>query len=332
MSFYPVHKKTKKRELRAKQIKQNANSLQGHRAYINRHGVRLSELGRQTEGRVNSLLTKTASGHVRLGMAIPLTLVTTSLILASCSPGVVGPIMPIPDGAPSSPTPTQPAPTETATQTPTKIPTETPSPRAVDLELVTDEEKLALAPDEIGGLTKSNVSTIKNNLIIYRDVDGNAMQVYDLTTDKELTLPEAGIAELDLVDGSKLEMVAFSDKQEVMDFVAEDAMWFEGDKMDSYRNYPKFRGIIDEMFKIRDAVLGVIPANGNSFTPPYPEKENLKWFNIFIYDVGNNRVIFLYPDKNGNAAVVFFDDPDLKNDRSSFGTFILNSWKYSGIN
>ena len=77
MSFYPVHKKTKKRELRAKQIKQNANSLQGHRAYINRHGVRLSELGRQTEGRV--AIAAEHKGSASLGLDVS-TLQGTAII------------------------------------------------------------------------------------------------------------------------------------------------------------------------------------------------------------------------------------------------------------
>ncbi len=204
---------------------------------------------------------------------------------------------------------------------------------SVDLKNMSDDEKFAIAP-EIEDIIKSNISTVKNNLIIYRGVNGNAVQVYDLTTGEELTLPEAGIAELDLVDGSKLEMVAFSDQQKMVDFVASNAMWFEI-KKSNINPIPLTNEMKQKIMALRDRISGIVPKNGAGLLPPYPMFEIndiKKYFRILIYDIGENEVVIIYPSKNNEPAVVFFDDPSLKNDRSSLTPFIVNTWKYNDGN
>jgi len=149
-----------------------------------------------------------------------------TLILGSCTP---------PKEITGLTVTTMPAliPTVTATKTPSPVPTQTTTPDAPVVETptlkpetptpipaysseqlsqMTDAEKaniLNAAPATIGDLTKDNFSTIKNNLIIYRDSAGSAMLVFDLSINETSPLLDAGIIEFNLADGSKLEMIAF---------------------------------------------------------------------------------------------------------------------------
>jgi hypothetical protein len=118
------------------------------------------------------------------------------------------------------------------------------------------------APNDIDGAIKSNFSTLKPNLIIYRDANGNAKQVFNLLNRDTSTLLEAGINEFTMrnpfnpsVDGKKGELYAFSPKysessdleavnmankimvDEIIDFIMEqDIKW--GDYMGSTSNTP----------------------------------------------------------------------------------------------
>lgn len=82
---------------------------------------------------LSSLLSPSESGRVRLGMAVPLTLVSAGLILSACAPNVIVPSIPIADSIPDRSTLTQAAPsaTETATPTETPIPAESLLPLEV---------------------------------------------------------------------------------------------------------------------------------------------------------------------------------------------------------
>lgn len=72
-----------------------------------------------------------------------------------------------------------------------------------------------VAPDELDGYSKSNFSTIKPNLIIYRDEAGDAQLVLNTLNNEKSTLLDAGIAEFDFVKESdpsyraKGELLAF---------------------------------------------------------------------------------------------------------------------------
>jgi hypothetical protein len=86
-----------------------------------------------------------------------------------------------------------------------------------ELSAMTDEEKIKAAP-ELEGLTKSNVSTLKGNLIIYRNAEGKAEKVYNLTNNAETTLLQAGIFEVPLTTGENWEMLGFETGQEAIDY------------------------------------------------------------------------------------------------------------------
>lgn len=69
---------------------------------------------------LSSLLSPSESGRIRLGRAIPITIVSAGLILSACGPNVIVPPIPIADSVPDRSTLTQAAPSATKTATATE--------------------------------------------------------------------------------------------------------------------------------------------------------------------------------------------------------------------
>lgn len=164
-------------------------------------------------------------------------IVLYALVLLSVAGSFAGcqPAAPTVQVVPNTPTPWVEA-TPTPTQTTTPLPSETPkiqvqveitpTEQAVfielteeDFQILTDEQRKELwnkAPSRIDGFIKSNVSTVLNYLVIYRDNHRNAKVVLNLLNNEKSSLLEAGIAEFDLKnifdpewDGKKGELRAF---------------------------------------------------------------------------------------------------------------------------
>jgi hypothetical protein len=121
----------------------------------------------------------------------------------------------------------RPSPSQTANPTRTFTPTSTFTVTPTEVKL-TEEEFNQLtsenrqqvwdeAPGLIDGFSKSNFSTLKPYLIIYRDVEENAQFVLNLLDKKRYSLLDVGIAEFVMrnpfnpsVDGKKSEFTAFA--------------------------------------------------------------------------------------------------------------------------
>jgi len=191
------------------------------------------------------------------------------------------------------------------------LPAEAKKYSEAELDQMTPEEKIEVSP-EIEGLIKSNVSTIKGELVIYRDENNKAIKAYNLSTAQEITLIEAGIAEIDLANGTKLESRAFTDSQTAVQYVADNSVWHNGD-----------RQIVSAQLKadgIKDSVIAlnllINLKNGRGIYPPYPENENPNWFLIYIIEYPNNNnvdrgLILTYIDRDLNAQAVVLNDPDI---------------------
>jgi hypothetical protein len=97
-------------------------------------------------------------------------------------------------------------PTETLTATPTAIKFDAKTWTGMSLveKMKAYDVLPATSPD---GYTKSNPSTVKDNLVIYRDKSGVAMGAYDLLTGKFESMAQAGIVDFATNGGGKYEMV-----------------------------------------------------------------------------------------------------------------------------
>jgi hypothetical protein len=135
------------------------------------------------------------------------------------------PTAPIASNTPSpSPTATITfTPTPPATSTITLTPTQTPTSRILtedDFFKLSEKDSQRMwdqSPNVMDGFSKSNFSTLKPYLIIYRDVEENAQFVLNLLDKKRYSLLDVGIAEFVMrnpfnpsVDGKKSEFTAFA--------------------------------------------------------------------------------------------------------------------------
>jgi hypothetical protein len=170
-----------------------------------------------------------------------------------------------------------------------------------EIDRMTDEEKLAVAPKTISGFTKSNVSTIKNELVIYRDAEGKAVLVYNLSTGETFTLTEGGIIEFILTDGERLEMAYFEDSQEAIDFIASEAKWHTGDRTRVQTSWLSLsnRNAVETIKKLRK-IPGYTPRYG--FTLP---EDTPNFFVISVVDLENDTLILSEkPDGTFHAVIV----------------------------
>jgi hypothetical protein len=201
---------------------------------------------------------------------------------------------------------------------PPPTPTESPEPALpaepkkyseAELDQMTPKEKIEASP-EIEGLIKSNVSTIKGELVIYRDENENAIKVFNLATAQELTLIEAEIAEIDLADGTKLESRAFTDSLTAVQFVADNSVWHNGDRHTGSAKL-KNEGLLDGVIGL-NILINV--EKGRGIYPPYPEADNENWFLVFILEYPNKNgvdtgLVLTYIDKNFKEHAVVLNDP-----------------------
>ncbi|MBI5824973.1 MAG: hypothetical protein HZB18_13165 [Chloroflexi bacterium] len=208
-------------------------------------------------------------------------------------------------------------PSLTPTTLPTETPTQTPIPTYSEdqLSAMSDEERLSHAPDEIGEFTKSNVSENKNNIIVYRDADGTAQMTFDLTTAKELTLPEAGIVEIPLTTGEYFEVLGFSkyatnefgntvniSGQEAINHAAITGN-ATGTTMDMDKN-PNMK-IFYEKYKYNIPGWTTYRGGGKSV---YYDKEGKRFaFSIYINSYKDSAII-TFMDKNNNFHIYYVDE------------------------
>ncbi|MDP1544854.1 MAG: hypothetical protein Q8L87_02445, partial [Anaerolineales bacterium] len=205
-------------------------------------------------------------------------------------------------------------PPSTAADTPTPVPsptvtfTLTPVGFTLDqLANMSSEDKIAVTPDYEG--FNKEVSVVKNNIVIYRDENGNAIKVFDLITTQELTLSEAGIIELDMTDGTKWEMQLFTDSEEALEFVAENTKWFEGDRREvglKLKQDGKLEGLIQKNKAVRNIKI----KSGMGDFPPFDESD--RFFLMFTWEGPNGGLILSYfVDESGDFNAIFLDDPDI---------------------
>jgi hypothetical protein len=162
-----------------------------------------------------------------------------------------------------------------------------------ELSAMTDEEKIIAAP-ELEGLTKSNVSTLKGNLIIYRNAEGKAEKVYNLTNNAETTLLQAGIFEVPLTTGENWEMLGFETGQEAVDYaVLVDHAQGTTMKMQTNKSVRKSepRWYTVEGYKI----VGGSPVFDN---------EGKFVFGVLVTHTSTGSMI-IYLDQNDNCVVVY---------------------------
>ncbi len=106
----------------------------------------------------------------------------------------------------------------TETPSPTFTPTFTPIPTLSPEQLadMTPAEKIAASPASAEGYSVSNVSTVMDNIVIYRDADGKAMQVFNLLTGETSGMEDAPIVELPMTNGEYYEMKSFDTVEEML--------------------------------------------------------------------------------------------------------------------
>ncbi|MCE9645592.1 MAG: PT domain-containing protein [Chloroflexi bacterium] len=198
------------------------------------------------------------------------------LILAACAPATIKP----------SETPS-PSPTDAPTTTPSASPTPLKAYSEEQLFQMADDEKLSKAP-QIEDLVKSNVSTVRNNLVIYRNITGDAIKVYDLTIGKELTLQETGIIELALKDGGSFEMLSFQTAEDLIVYAINDGVvWKNGNDSDrvSYWNQYFFRNFnpTDQEKDVCETVNNILGISVLSFrNVTLPKQKNVSERQIFL--------------------------------------------------
>lgn len=200
------------------------------------------------------------------------------------------------------------APQVTVTLTPTPQPQLPEKFDQAQIDSMTNDEKMAVAP-EIKDLEKSNVSTVKGELVIYRDENGNAIKAYSLLTGKELSLLEAGITELDMNDGTKWELQLFTDSQEALKFIAENAEWFTGDRGEvgtKLKQDGKKEGLLQKNKSIKNIDVN----SGRGDYPPF--EENDRFFLMYTWEGPNGGLVLSYlVDENGGFNAIFLDDPNI---------------------
>jgi hypothetical protein len=191
-----------------------------------------------------------------------------------------------------------------------------------------DELKLALAPDTItvtlppteeGGegqeveLTKSNISSVFPNLILYRDADGNAQKVMDIETGDVMDLREAGIDELDLKDGGKLEVRLFESIEDGLRYVAQNAYWFEGDRM-AVAKQNRLSGVKEKVVALNHLLMNIDLNASTGIYPPFPEKDHYRFFYAFFLQlveegVEDGVVVNFLTSADGDLETVKIDRP-----------------------
>jgi len=168
------------------------------------------------------------------------------------------------------------------------------------LASMTPEQKLASAPETIGDLERSNLSTVpdKDYLVLYRDENDKAIKVFNLLTAQELSLREAGIFEINMKDGRILEMASFESVQEAINYAylergasgsTREVLQNE-EKIDKYN---EFFGINGSNFLEKYAWRYV---GGNEVIFDKNNRSNIA-FGVFTYSILNGSLVFFY---NGN--------------------------------
>ncbi|MBI5823249.1 MAG: hypothetical protein HZB18_04425 [Chloroflexi bacterium] len=201
-------------------------------------------------------------------------------------------------------------PTHPPTTLPTETPTQTPLPTYSEdqLSAMSDEERLSHAPDKIANFTKSNVSETKNNIIVYRDADGIAQMVFDLTTAKELTLPEAGIVEMPLTTGEHWEVLYFETARKAIDY-ATLVDGAKGTTMDMH-THPD-RAIFEPLIY---KIVGFKMVKG---IPVFDKKTSKAISGILVFETSDGTAI-LYIDRYDHMHVIYIDDNSQNVIRAAF--------------
>ena len=210
---------------------------------------------------------------------------------------------------PASPTATT---SPTQTPTPTTTSTETPAPTATlsadKISQMTEEDKLAASP-EIDGLTKSSVSTVEANLIIYRDAEGKAQKVYDLTSGKELTLQEGGVIEFDLKSGGTIELLSFESQKDIENYIVNvsGTIWLNGGESEKTRaKNTFFKGYTPEdkaLFDKLNDTSEYTSDHASGYT--LPEFSGSGEFFAGFYYKTDSGTFWCFKNKTGALEVVF---------------------------
>ncbi len=227
-----------------------------------------------------------------------------TLILASaCS---------APTAAPTATVPPRP----TLTAIPTVVLTETPTATATaiffdpeELADMTNEAKIAAVPPSKDGYSASNVSSVKDNIVIYRDDTGKAVQAFDLLTGETKSLELAGIIELDLTDGNKREMLAFYDEQELVKYLSTASQWQTGDRFAFMDNVLKSKASHEYVPELKK-ILGMT----HKFAISNPWKsDDYVWMSLDSLELqGDTLVTFIDLAGNFNTLYVDANVNDLK--------------------
>ncbi len=107
-------------------------------------------------------------------------------------------------------------------------------------------------PAEIDGYVQSNASQLKENLIYYRDTNGDAVMVYNTETNEAVPVIKAGVIEFEQKDGGKFEMLNFPNVEDLAHYLGENAQWIETTQgqqmMSDYMEYMRYfwQGHIEE--------------------------------------------------------------------------------------
>ena len=161
---------------------------------------------------------------------------------------------------------------------------------------MTPEQKLAAAPESADGYSVSNLSTVKDNLVIYRDADGKAAQVYDLTTGETLTLPEAGIAEFPMTNGEMYEMKSFDTVEEILqEIIVNDGATYGMNKFDLVKDAEAFNAR-------RRLIVGIDVQSAGGYTMKVEGAGDVLEFAVFNLSGGT---VIKYQSDEHEAKVLF---------------------------
>lgn len=112
-------------------------------------------------------------------------------------------------------------------------------------------------------------------------------------------------------DGTKWEMQLFTDSQEALQFVAENAEWYEGNKQIVSVKLTK-EGRRDELMQNLKMINSINFNGGRGIFPPYPEEKNRNFFIVYFLEItGKDGLVIAYLDKEVDYGVIFLDSPNI---------------------
>jgi hypothetical protein len=158
----------------------------------------------------------------------------------------------------------------------------------------------ATSPD---GYTKGNESTVKDNLVVYRDVSGKAVEAYDLLTGKFESMAQAGIAEFSMKDGGKYEMQSYDTVEDALKYVSLHSKWVSGDiRTTEWFTFSNPKAV--KLGKVLLSIPSYKPIGG-----PYADSLNPIYTEIYAYKLGGGTVI-IYQDNNTDIKTMYVDGID----------------------